>query len=110
MTYPQAPDGDRRAAGNPSARLTPGDLALLAETASEVSKACPWVAIDADDADRPAVEDLVDRGLMAATSDLAAITLAGVLALSRHDRPLARQALAGLRRNVAEGEVLPWDI
>lgn len=81
--------------------------ALLREAAAEISRACPWVTIDGD---RRNVRTLVRRGLMAMTADLFAITPAGCLAVRRHDRKLAKEALAGFRRNMAEGQVMPWDV
>ena len=80
---------------------------ILHEAASEVSRACPWVIIDGD---RRTVESLVERGLLGATQDLFGITPAGCIAVSRTDRSLGLSAIRGLKRNVALGEVMPWQV
>lgn len=82
-------------------------IAILLEAASEVTRACPWVTIDGD---RRTVESLVVRGLAAATQDLFAIMPAGCMAVRRIDRALAREAVAGLRRNMDQGAVMPWEV
>jgi hypothetical protein len=81
--------------------------AILVEAASEVTRACPWVTIDGD---RRTVESLVARGLAASTQDLFAIMPAGCMAIRRTDPQLAREALIGLRRNMREGAIMPWDV
>ena len=82
-------------------------LDILREAADEVSGACPWLTIDGD---RRPVTSLSERGLVGATEDLFGIMPLGCWHLRRHDRPLARRALAGLRRNRDAGEVMPWDV
>lgn len=82
-------------------------IEILAEAASEVSRACPWIPIDSD---RRVVESLARRGLLGATADLFGITPMGCLRYSRHDRAAARAAMRGLRRNRDRGEVMPWQV
>ena len=88
-------------------RLGARQIAILSEAASEVSRACPWIPIDSD---RRVVESLVRRGLLGATEDLFGITPLGCLRFGRHDRPLAIEAIRGLRRNRDSGGVMPWHV
>lgn len=89
-------------------KLGTRQLAVLIEAASEVTTACPWVWIDGYE--RPAVNTLATRGLVGCTQDLFGIMPAGCLELRKHDRALARKAVAGLRREAAAGSVMPWDV
>lgn len=83
-------------------------IAALTEAASEVSSACPWVWIEGYQ--RREVRTLSARGMVGSTEEVFGIMPRGCLALRRYDRDLARRALAGLRRNLRSGEVMPWHV
>lgn len=89
-------------------RLGHLQIALLSEAASEVISACPWVWIDGYE--RRQVRALASKGLIGCTDDAFGITPAGCLELRKHDRELARRAVAGLRREFAAGSVMPWHV
>lgn len=88
-------------------KLGARQLDVLCEAASEVSSACPWLPITST---RREVLSLGRRGLVGHTEDLFGIMPAGCWHLRTHDRPLAREALAGLKRNRDKGEVMPWHV
>lgn len=77
-------------------------VAVLVEAASEVASACPWLPIAGT---RRVVWSLSMRGLVGATHDLFGITARGCAVLRRYDRPLARAAAAGLRRERISGPI-----
>jgi hypothetical protein len=88
-------------------KLGTRQIALLVEAGHEVSRACPWVWIYGD---RRQVRSLASRGLVGFTDDAFGLMPRGCLALRKHDRPLARRALAGLRRERDSGGVMPWHV
>ena len=88
-------------------KLGPRQMQILEEAAGEVALACPWLPIDTW---RRQVDSLVGLGLLGATEDLFGILPLGCWRLRTHDRALARRALAGLKRNRDEGEVMPWHV
>ena len=83
-------------------------VAVLIEAADEVTTACPWVWIE--NYERRQVSSLSARGLVGSTEDVFGIMPRGCLVLRSYDRGLARRALAGLRRNRDNGEVMPWHV
>jgi hypothetical protein len=89
-------------------KLGPRQLELLVEAAAEVTMACPWVWIEGYQ--RRPVRSLADKGLLGCTGDVFGIMPAGCLELRKHDRQLARKAVAGLRREAAAGSVMPWHV
>ena len=89
-------------------KLGSRQLALLVEAAYEVNSACPWVWISGEQ--RRPVQTLAQQGLVGCTEELFGLMPRGCLKLRYHNRSLARDAIAGLRRERDAGGVMPWHV